>query len=83
MFKDSRKSLSIFLLLGMCFGLLGAHNHYLGYYWRGILQFLLLLFGLLFIPYLSFLIYGLLFCVIIEMFVIDEDAKGNNLKLYF
>ncbi len=70
--SDTPKSRIIYILLALFLGGLGIHNFYAGYIGRGVAQLLitLLLFWLI-IPLLVVFVW-----VIVEMIVIDKDAKG-------
>ena len=70
--SDAPKSRIIYILLALFLGGLGIHNFYAGYIGRGVAQLLitLLLFWLI-IPLLVVFVW-----VIVEMIVIDKDAKG-------
>ena len=69
---DTPKNRVVYILLALFLGSFGIHNFYAGYIGRGLAQLLitLLLFWLI-IPLLAVWIW-----VIVEMIVIDKDAKG-------
>ncbi len=63
---------AVYILLAICAGLLGVHNFYAGYKWRGIAQLAITIFlGWLIIPV------GLVWLwVLIEIFTVEKDAAG-------
>ena len=69
---DTPKNRVVYILLALFLGSFGIHNFYAGYIGRGLAQLLitLLLFWLI-VPLLAVWIW-----VIVEMIVIDKDAKG-------
>lgn len=69
------KSRGLFIILGLFFGLLGVHNFYAGYYGRGAAQLIgSVVLGWLIVP---LILIG--FWVIIELFMVTEDAAGDAL----
>lgn len=67
-----RKSRGVYIVLGLFFGLLGAHNFYAGYYWQGIVQ--LVLGGLLFWTYIGpFIVIVWILC---DLIAETHDASG-------
>lgn len=69
------KSRGIYVILGLFFGLLGVHNFYAGYFGRGVAQLLIVL-GT------GWFIVGIIVVaiwVIIEFFVVTQDAAGDAL----
>ncbi len=70
--SDAPKNRIIYILLALFLGCFGIHNFYAGYVGRGIAQLLITLFLFwLIVPLLAVWIW-----VIVEMIVIDKDAKG-------
>lgn len=69
---DTPKNRVVYILLALFLGCFGIHNFYAGYIGRGLAQLLItvLLFWLI-VPLLVVWIW-----VIVEMIVIDKDAKG-------
>ena len=69
------KSRAVYIVLALFLGLLGIHNFYAGYHVRGGIQLAICLFlGWLLVP---LAVLGL--WLLIEIFVITEDAQGNRL----
>lgn len=69
---DTPKSRVAYILLALFLGCFGIHNFYAGYIGRGLAQLLITLFLFwLIVPLLAVWIW-----VIVEMIVIDKDAKG-------
>ena len=69
------KSRGVYIILGILVGLLGIHNFYAGYYGRGAVQLLITLL-------LGWLIVGLIITglwVLVELFSVTKDSKGNEL----
>jgi TM2 domain-containing membrane protein YozV len=67
------KSRGIYVILGLFFGLLGVHNFYAGYFGRGVAQ-------LLIVAVTGWFVVGLVVVaiwVIIELFVVTQDAAGD------
>lgn len=69
---DTPKNRVVYILLALFLGSFGIHNFYAGYIGRGLAQLLITLFLFwLIVPLLAVWIW-----VIVEMIVIDKDAKG-------
>ena len=69
------KSRGIYVILGLFFGLLGVHNFYAGYFGRGVAQ-------LLIVAITGWFVIGIVVVavwVIIELFVVTQDAAGDAL----
>ncbi|MBV6492951.1 MAG: hypothetical protein LDLANPLL_00957 [Turneriella sp.] len=67
------KSRTTYVLLAFFLGGFGAHNFYAGYTGRAVAQLLVtLLVGWLLVPLI-----GVWIWVIVEMFVVKQDAKGE------
>ena len=72
--KSSPKNAIVYIILAFCFGAIGIHNLYAGYWKRGVLQFLLTLSApyLMFVPLLFTSVWAL-----IELLFVHRSADGE------
>lgn len=80
--SKSNKSRVVFVLLAFCGGWLGLHNFYIGKSVKGIVQILMVAFGVLTaslgVGYLIFFIWAV--WVVVEICTTSEDADGKILS---
>ena len=78
--KRAPKNAVVYIVLAFCFGAIGIHNFYAGYWKRGVVQFLLTLIApyMLFIPLFFTSVWALLELLFVHRSANGEFMVGNH-----